>query len=140
MSASRQALFWVLGLVAFGLLIRLFSPVLLPFVAGFAIAYFFDPVVDKLGTMRLNRTWATSLVLLLFFLFFVLAVFLLAPVLQQQVAEFSAKLPKLLDVAQARLTALITRLSMKKWLARCRPISLVRSTLLPPSGLSAILI
>jgi predicted PurR-regulated permease PerM len=108
---TRQALFWILGLVAFGLLIRLFSPVLLPFVAGFAVAYFFDPVVDKLGTMRINRTWATSLVLLVFFLLFVLAVFLLAPVLQQQLADFSAKLPRLIEVTQARLTALITRLS-----------------------------
>lgn len=111
MTPSRQALFWILGLVAFGLLIRLFSPVLLPFVAGFAIAYFFDPVVDKLGTMRVNRTWATSLVLLVFFLLFVLAIFLLAPVLQQQLADFSAKLPKLLEAAQARLTVFITRLS-----------------------------
>jgi len=111
MTPTRQVLFWILGLVAFGLLIRVFSPVLLPFVAGFAIAYFFDPVVDKLGTVRLNRTWATSLVLLLFFLFFVLAVFLLVPVLEKQVADFSAKLPKLLEAAQARLTAFIARLS-----------------------------
>ncbi len=111
MTPTRQALFWVLGLVVFGLAIRVFSPVLLPFVAGFAIAYFFDPAVDKLGTMRLNRTWATSLVLLLFFLFFVLAVFLLVPVLERQLAEFSAKLPKLLEAAQTRLTAVIARLS-----------------------------
>jgi predicted PurR-regulated permease PerM len=111
MTPTRQALFWVLGLVVFGFAIRVFSPVLLPFVAGFAIAYFFDPAVDKLGTMRLNRTWATSLVLLLFFLFFVLAVFLLVPVLERQLAEFSAKLPKLLEAAQTRLTAVIARLS-----------------------------
>ncbi|MDH3240141.1 MAG: AI-2E family transporter [Alphaproteobacteria bacterium] len=111
MTPARQALFWVLGLVAFGLLIRIFSPVLLPFVAGFAVAYFFDPVVDKLGTMRINRTWATSLVLFLFFMFFALAVFLLAPVLEQQLADFSAKLPKLLESAQARLTAFVSRLS-----------------------------
>lgn len=111
MTASRQALFWILGFIAFALLIRVFSPVLLPFVAGFAIAYFFDPLVDKLGTMRINRTWATSLVLLVFFLLFVLLLFLLAPILERQLAEFSAKLPKLLEAAQSRLTELISRLS-----------------------------
>src|SRR6185312_1273337 len=38
-STTRQGLFWLLALVLFFLLLRLLSGMLLPFVAGFGIAY-----------------------------------------------------------------------------------------------------
>jgi predicted PurR-regulated permease PerM len=111
LTASRQALFWIAGLVAFGFVVRMFSPILLPFVMGFAIAYFVDPVVEKLGQAGVGRTLATSGVLLAFFLMFALALFLLVPVVDQQLVEFSAKVPKLIEAAQAKLAAVIARLS-----------------------------
>lgn len=111
MTISRQVLFWLAGLVAFGLILKLFSAILLPFVAGFAIAYFLDPVVEKLGAMRLNRTLATSVVLILFFLIFGGALVLLLPVLEKQFIDFAAKVPELLTAAQARLAAVLSRLS-----------------------------
>ncbi|HSR55996.1 MAG TPA: AI-2E family transporter, partial [Alphaproteobacteria bacterium] len=111
MTASRQALFWVGGLVVFALVVRLFSPILLPFVVGFAIAYFVDPIVDKLRSVGMGRTWATSLVLSVFFLLIVLALFLLVPVMHRQFADFSAKVPSLIETAQAKLTAVIAKIS-----------------------------
>ncbi len=111
MTISRQVLFWLGGLVAFGLILKLFSAVLLPFVAGFAIAYFLDPVVEKLGAMRLNRTLATSVVLISFFLIFGVALVLLLPVLEKQFVDFAAKVPELLTAAQAKLAAVVSRLS-----------------------------
>lgn len=111
MKISRQVLFWLAGLVAFGVFLKLFSAVLLPFVVGFAIAYFLDPVVEKLGAMRLNRTLATSVVLVLFFLIFGVTLVLLLPVLEKQFVDFAAKAPELMKAAQAKLAAIISRLS-----------------------------
>ena len=111
MKISRQLLFWLGGLVAFGLFLKLFSAVLLPFVVGFAIAYFLDPVVEKLGAMRLNRTLATSVVLTLFFLIFGVTLVLLLPVVEKQFVDFAAKAPELVKVAQEKLAVIMSRLS-----------------------------
>ena len=111
MTVSRQVLFWLAGLLAFGIFLKLFSAVLLPFVAGFAIAYFLDPVVEKMGTARLNRALSTSVVLVLFFLIFGGTLFLLLPILEKQFIDFAAKAPELLQAAQAKLSAVLTRLS-----------------------------
>ena len=48
MTRERQALFWIIGFTVFALLINALSSILLPFVAGMAIAYFLDPVADWL--------------------------------------------------------------------------------------------
>jgi predicted PurR-regulated permease PerM len=110
MKTSRQLLFWLGGLVAFGFFLQLFSAVLLPFVVGFAIAYFLDPVVEKLGARGLNRSLATSLVLFLFFLIFGVTLVLLLPVLEKQFVDFAAKAPDLVKAAQAKLAAVVSRL------------------------------
>jgi predicted PurR-regulated permease PerM len=111
MKISAQLLFWLGGLVVFGLFLQLFSAVLLPFVAGFAIAYFLDPVVEKLRAMGLNRSLATSVVLFLFFLIFGLTLVLLVPVLEKQIIDFAAKVPELVAAAQAKLQAVASKLS-----------------------------
>ena len=73
MSPAKQALSWTFGLGVFGVLLFVLSDVLLPFVAGMAVAYFLDPVVDKIETWKLSRTAATSLVTVLFFALVLLA-------------------------------------------------------------------
>ena len=108
MTVPRQALAWLAGLVLFGLFLKLFSPILLPFVAGLAIAYFVDPAVERLGRAGLNRWLATSLVLVIFFVLFGLA---LLPLVQTQILDLAAKAPKLLAAAQEKLTLLVSRLS-----------------------------
>lgn len=113
MKMSQQVLFWLGGLVAFGLFLKIFSAVLLPFIVGFAIAYFLDPVVEKLGALRLNRTLATSVVLILFFLIFGITLVLLLPVLERQFVDFTAKVPELLSAAQEKFAMLVSRLSQE---------------------------
>src|ERR1700722_2391005 len=75
-------LFWLGALAVLLLLLDLLSGILLPFVAGCAIAYFLDPAVDWLERRRLPRSASTALVLLAFFLGLGLIVALLLPVLQ----------------------------------------------------------
>ena len=43
MSREKQTLFWLAGLAVFVVVLNALSGVLLPFVAGMAIAYFLDP-------------------------------------------------------------------------------------------------
>ena len=52
---------------------------LLPFVAGMAIAYFLDPVADRLEQFGAPRWLAATCVLLFFVLILVLAVLLRCP-------------------------------------------------------------
>src|SRR5260370_16425695 len=48
MMPMRQMVFWALAVAAFALLLWLLRDILLPFVAGMAIAYLFDPLPNRL--------------------------------------------------------------------------------------------
>ena len=111
MTASRQIMFWGAGLVAFGFALSLLAPVLLPFVVGFAVAYFLDPAMVRLGRLGLNRTLATVLLLSVFFAVIFLAVALIAPRLQGQVIEFANQAPAVIKALQERLMGAVARLT-----------------------------
>jgi len=100
MSRDRQNLFWVVGIVVFILLLNVLSGVLLPFVAGMAVAYFLDPVADWLEGKGLSRALATSAILFGFFAIALGGILLLFPVLQGQVVELVHMVPKILDAVQ----------------------------------------
>ena len=53
MQLERQALFWTAIALLFAYLVELLAPVLLPFVLGLTLAYFFNPIVDLLGRIGL---------------------------------------------------------------------------------------
>jgi predicted PurR-regulated permease PerM len=93
MTLQRQVTFWVGALVAFLILLWLLRDVMLPFVAGLAVAYFLDPVADRLERLRLPRWAAVSTILLAFVLGFILAILLFLPVLSDQLAGLREKLP-----------------------------------------------
>ncbi len=107
MTGERQAWFWLAGTAAVIGLLFVFRSILLPFVAGMAVAYLLDPIVDRLQTWKLGRAVATSIALVLFFVFAVLAFLLLAPVLQSQIVDFSARVPGLLEGLHEQLSGLL---------------------------------
>jgi predicted PurR-regulated permease PerM len=108
--AWRHGLFWA-GLIAlFIVAIRLLSGILLPFVAGAAIAFFLDPLVDRLERIRLSRTLSTLLVLAFFLTVIVLFLLLLAPLLQAQVAQLVSRFPVYLATARSQLDRLFVLL------------------------------
>lgn len=92
-SLKRQALFWGIALLLFVAFLMIFSSILLPFVAGMALAYFLDPVADRLERLGLSRMWATVVILVAFVIVFVLALIIIIPVLANQASEFIARLP-----------------------------------------------
>lgn len=114
MSATRQGLFWLLALALFFLLLHLLSGMLLPFVAGFGIAYLLAPLVAWLTRWKLPRSVASLLVLLVFILFLITVIVLIVPVLELQTAQLVRAAPALagfvrdeaqhlLDLAQREL-------------------------------------
>ncbi|WP_207476213.1 AI-2E family transporter [Arenibaculum pallidiluteum] len=97
MTPQRQLRFWLAGLGILILALWILSDVLLPFVAGMAIAYFLDPMVDRLVAAGLRRWLATTLVLLFFGLVMLACVVLLVPLVQAQAAQLADLLPRVAD-------------------------------------------
>src|SRR5215213_1134556 len=101
MSVQRQIRFWLAALVVAALTLYLLREVLLPFVAGMALAYVLDPIVDRLERLGLGRLGASILILALFILTFVLALVVLIPLVAHQLAGFGANLPAYVERIQA---------------------------------------
>src|SRR4051794_16922581 len=101
MPVQRQIGFWLAALAIVALGLYILREVLLPFVAGIALAYMLDPVADRLERLGLGRLGATILILALFVLTFVLALVLLIPLAAHQLAGFGANLPAYVERIQA---------------------------------------
>jgi predicted PurR-regulated permease PerM len=95
MTLQRQLGFWLAALAVFALFLWAFSPILLPFVAGFVLAYFLDPVADALERLGLSRVIATALILLVALAFIVAVFVLVVPVLADQIGKLAAEMPTL---------------------------------------------
>lgn len=99
----RQAVFWTLALAGFAGFLYLFSPILTPFVLGMVVAYFLDPVADRLEKLGLSRIWATTAILGSFVLVIALALVLVIPVLVAQFNDFAVRMPSYVVRLQALL-------------------------------------
>jgi predicted PurR-regulated permease PerM len=93
----RHLTFWALTLIVFVFLLWLLSDILLPFVAGLALAYLQTPLADRLERLGMNRTVAALLIV-------GLVVLLLVPVLAQQGAALIAGIPTYVARAQTVLS------------------------------------
>jgi predicted PurR-regulated permease PerM len=93
LTIQRQALIWIGGFVVLILILWLLSGILLPFVAGFALAYLLDPLADRLAKAGVGRTVATILILSLFVLTLIVAAAVVAPLLVTQFEAFMQNLP-----------------------------------------------
>jgi predicted PurR-regulated permease PerM len=92
-NVRRQAVFWTGAMLFLALFLYIFSSILLPFVAGLVLAYFLDPVADRLERLGMSRLLATVLILVLFIVTFALLLMILVPVLASQMSDFIARLP-----------------------------------------------
>ncbi len=101
----RQFRFWLASAVVLAVFLYVFSDILLPFVAGMVLAYFLDPVADRLERLGLSRVMATVVILFAFIIVLVLAFVILVPVLASQMADFAGKLPDYLTRLQALITS-----------------------------------
>ncbi|MBI5163817.1 MAG: AI-2E family transporter [Magnetospirillum sp.] len=103
MTSAQRFRFWAIGLAAFLVTLYVLRGMLLPFVAGMAIAYFLDPLADRLERVGLSRMAATALITGVFFSLGVLLVVLLVPVIEEQVLAFVHRVPDYVDSLSQRL-------------------------------------
>ncbi len=97
MDASRQLKIWTISLLVFLTLLYVLRDVLTPFIAGMAVAYFIDPLADKLEEWGLSRALATTLITVGFFIVAIGGLSLLLPVLTKQVVGFAGRVPMYFD-------------------------------------------
>ncbi|HUH48606.1 MAG TPA: AI-2E family transporter [Mycoplana sp.] len=102
---KRQVVFWLLALAGLVLFLLVFSSILLPFVAGMALAYFLDPVADRLERFGLSRTMATVVILVAFLILFSLSLMIVIPLLATQASDLLSKLPGYLAQLQSLVTS-----------------------------------
>lgn len=95
MTVQRQAKLWLLILAASLLLLWLLSTILLPFVLGMAIAYFLDPVADRMQRWGLSRTVSAVIIIVGFFILAILLFVLLLPTVIEQIVGLVARMPEL---------------------------------------------
>lgn len=93
MTIQRQIGFWVIASAVTIALLFVLRDILLPFVAGFALAYLLDPLADRLERVGIGRLGATLIILTLFVLVFIVALVLLIPLVAHQLAAFVERLP-----------------------------------------------
>lgn len=106
--ARKQILFWGFTLVFTIGLLFLFRSILLPFVAGMALAYFLDPVADRLEKIGMSRIAATSLILIVFVLLFIIGLVIILPILAKQISDFITRLPEYLQTLQTLFSSIDT--------------------------------
>ena len=97
MTIEKRTLFWGAGCVFLVFLLHILSSILLPFVSGILIAYFLDPVTDRLEERGVPRSIATGAILLAFFLFGFGVLTLFFPMLQKQITGLALMLPGMVD-------------------------------------------
>ena len=107
---AYRLLFWVglvlIVIVALGSL----QGILLPFAAGFSIAYVLAPAVGRLERLGVPRNLASLAMLIAFFIGFALILVLLVPLVQGQILQLIGKVPALVAMLQdqfGRLTQLV---------------------------------
>lgn len=107
MSSTRQLVFWLSALALFFLMLHLLSGMLLPFVAGLAIAYMLVPLVDIMTRWNMPRALAALIALLLFLFALVAVIILIVPVIQLQAAELARNAPAAVSFARTQVQALL---------------------------------
>lgn len=103
MTIREQAVWWVLGLIVLIALLVLLSDVLLPFVLAAGIAYFTDPLADRLERRGLSRVLATIVVTLVAAVVAMIALVVLIPLLVNQIQLAIDAAPELFSAARAFL-------------------------------------
>ncbi|MCU0826056.1 MAG: AI-2E family transporter [Tabrizicola sp.] len=92
-----QIRYWGIAAVAFLVVFWLLGDVLLPFLVGGAIAYFLDPIADRLERAGMSRVAATTLISLVALVLVILLVLAVIPTLVNQLTALVNAAP---DIAK----------------------------------------
>lgn len=97
-------------IIIFGYLLYLLAPILTPFLISAFLAYLGDPAVDKLETIKFSRTVSVVFVFFLMLIIAVCFLFIVFPLLEEQIRRLFMRIPEMIDWIQ---TGLIPWLSQR---------------------------
>ena len=93
MNYERQAIAWTVILALVIVFVSIFRGILLPFIAGLGIAFFLDPIADRLERIGLSRVFATLVIVIITGLIASAALVFLMPLIVSQLRELAVGLP-----------------------------------------------
>ena len=100
----KQLTYWGIASAVFLVLLWALGDVILPFIMGSAIAYFLDPVADRLEKMGLSRVLATVVIFVFLLGVVILSLLVIIPLLIQQTNDLIQSAPELFNQLRAWLT------------------------------------
>lgn len=98
--------------LALGIMVYLLSPMLSPFVFGALLAYLGDPLIDRLETYKLSRGLAVTCVFSILIVIISLTLFLLLPLLSDQINGLIQRLPVFINRLDQRASALAAQFGL----------------------------
>ena len=107
---NKNWIFWLVLFCFFALSVYVLRSVLLPFVVGIIIGYLLDPLATRFQKLKLGRTAATCLVLLLVAIILIPALIALAGMIDEQLADFIAAVPRYMASLTKKLEPIIVNL------------------------------
>ena len=108
---TQKNVFWLVFTLCLFYGIFILSDVLLPFVAGFFIAYFLEPSATILEKKLHSRTWALGLVFSIAALFVLIALLIVVPLLERQIVLFVKNTPAYAAFIKAQIAPVLAKLS-----------------------------
>lgn len=103
MTLGEQARWWGVGLIALVVILLLLAEVLAPFVMGAAIAYFADPLADRLERRGVSRILATVIITASALIVFMLLIAIVTPLVINQVRLAVSAAPGIIDAIKVFL-------------------------------------
>ena len=103
--ARQQMKYWGVAAAVFFALLWGLGDVMLPFLVGGAVAYFLDPVADRLERAGLSRTAATAFITIVALVIFILLALLIVPMLVRQLVQLVNAAPTIFGDLQGFLSA-----------------------------------
>ena len=100
MQTKQKFYIWAAIAAAIIFCLYIFSPILLPFVFAAVVAYFLDPVVDRVEEYGFSRTTATFTILISFVVVLVAVMLTIGPIFIEQFSKLAMNIPVYLSDLQ----------------------------------------
>jgi predicted PurR-regulated permease PerM len=109
MEANRKTItFSILGIALLYFFYSVRS-VLSPFVIGMIVAYLLDPIVDKMEDKGINRGFATSIIIIIFFTIIIGLATIIIPIIFDQIIAFLRKMPEYIEFFDNKVQPIIEK-------------------------------
>lgn len=113
MTQTQKSVFWFFLTIVFFYAIFVLRDVLLPFVAGFILAYFLDPLTEKIEKKVHSRTTAVGLVFGFAGFVFFISMLIIVPLLEKQIVLFAQNVPDYVSQIKTQISPLLERFQDK---------------------------